>query len=155
MSMECVRGGEGVRMLIDIEDWSAASIPGAESWSLDVGVDGDTVGGGISSCINRRACSSPTRELVPTESGLEGTAPFDNETSILLPTTTQQKRSTWSSGTGARSRNSCHHFRSASKVSGWFTSNINTTASAPRKKAEDRLENRSWPAVSYNQYRQS
>ena len=69
--------------------------------------------------------------------------------SVLLPTTTQQKSATSSSLRGARSLNSFHHFVSASRVFGSLTSYISITASAPRKNAEDRLENRSWPAVSY------
>ena len=69
--------------------------------------------------------------------------------SILFPTTTQQKSAMSSSLRGARSLNSCHHFVSASRVLGSLTSYISITASAPRKNADDRLENRSWPAVSY------
>ena len=75
-------------------------------------------------------------------------APSARAMSILLPTTTQQNSSTASSGTGALSRKSAHHFVSAASVCGWFTSNIRITASAPRKKAEDSAEKRSWPAVS-------
>ena len=63
--------------------------------------------------------------------------------SILFPTMTQQNSATSSSLSGARSLNSCHHFVSASRVFGSLTSYINITASAPRKNADDRLENRS------------
>lgn len=69
--------------------------------------------------------------------------------SVLFPTTTQQKSATSSSLNGARSLNSFHHFVSASRVFGSFTSYMSITASAPRKNADERLENRSWPAVSY------
>ena len=55
-----------------------------------------------------------------------------------------------SSATGARSQNSFHHFFNANMLSGVLTSNINKAASAPLKKAVERLENLSWPAVSYN-----
>lgn len=68
--------------------------------------------------------------------------------STLFPTTTQQKLSISPSATGAFSTNSAHHFFNTSIVSGALTSNINTAASAPRKKAFERLENRSCPAVS-------
>ncbi|PSR83804.1 hypothetical protein PHLCEN_2v5618 [Hermanssonia centrifuga] len=101
------------------------------------------------------ACASSTREP---STPAPATCPFAlllssldllRCTSILFPTITQQNLSTSSSGTGARFLNSFHHLVSASRVCGWFTSNISSTASAPLKKAEERLENRSWPAVSW------
>lgn len=91
---------------------------------------------GRSSCTNFCASSAVT----PT--------PGCNR-SILFPTTTQQKLSTSSSLTGARCLNSSHHFVSACIVSGTLTSNMRSTASAPRKNADEREEKRSWPAVSH------
>lgn len=98
------------------------------------------------------SCSSdghiPSINLNASPSETAGNSPTGTK-SVLLPTTTQQKSAMSSSFSGARSLNSFHHFVSASKVFGSLTSYISITASAPRKNADDRLENRSWPAVSY------
>ena len=90
--------------------------------------------------------------------------------SILFPTTATQNASSSSSLTGALSLNSFHHFLSEVKEAGDETSYIRITAScesrsslvrlcklgaeltAPRKKAVERLENLSWPAVSYTNH---
>ena len=130
MSMESVRGGatpsnssEGIWDEV-LESWT-----GGRSCSLD------NVGG-ISSSIKRNVCSSDILVL-------------GFPTSVLLPTRITQNLSASSSGTGHRSLNSFHHLVSASSVWGWLTSNISITASEPRKKADERLEKRSCPAVSY------
>lgn len=103
------------------------------------------------------ACQGETNEpLTPVSSGGQipsinlsaspsitaGNSPAGTK-SVLFPTTTQQKSAASSSLSGARSLNSFHHFVSASRVLGSLTSYINITASAPRKNADDRLENRS------------
>ena len=100
--------------------------------------DGDGLGymevdneGGTSSSKNARASDLETRSRP---------SPF-TMVSILFPTTTQQKSFMSSSATGARSQNSSHHFFSANMLSGMLTSNINKAASAPLKKAAERLEN--------------
>lgn len=54
-----------------------------------------------------------------------------------------------SSVRGTPLQKSVHHFFRVFKVSAWYTSKARTTASAPLKSAVDRLENLSWPAVSY------
>ena len=90
----------------------------------------------------------PSINLRASPSMTAGNSPAGTK-SVLLPTMTQQKSATSSSFNGARSLNSCHHFVSVSRVLGSLTSYINITASAPRKNAEERLENLSWPAVSY------
>ena len=114
------------------------------------GEGGGESGGGIKESMNWRAWASSTLVRgVPTPAcaGV-GIAVFEGGMSILFPTNTQQNLLTSSSSTGARSRNSFHHFVSASSVCGWFTSNMSNTASAPRKNADERLENLSCPAVS-------
>lgn len=90
--------------------------------------------GGTSSSMNSSASDSPTSLLSPV--------------SVLFPTTTQQYSCTSSSSTGALSRKSFHHFLRACMESGEVTSKIKSAASAPRKNADERLEKRSWPAVS-------
>lgn len=92
--------------------------------------------GGTSSSINSNASFLPTSLLTPLS------------LSILFPTTTQQYSCTSPSSTGALSLKSFHHFLSACMDSGEVTSKINSAASAPRKNADERLEKRSWPAVS-------
>jgi len=93
---------------------------------MDVGDEG-----GTSSSRNARASDLETSPK-----------PFPFTTvSILFPTTTQQYSFMSSSAMGARSRNSSHHFFNASMLFGALTSNINKAASAPLKKAFERLEN--------------
>lgn len=84
----------------------------------------------------------PSMNLSTSPSMTAGNSPTGTK-SILLPTITQQKSATSSSLSGARSLNSFHHLVSASRVFRSLTSYINITASAPRKNADDRLENRS------------
>ena len=120
---------------------------------VDIGLSSRTRGGcqggvGGTFVSGLSAGHIPSINLRASPSMTAGNSPAGTK-SILLPTTTQQKSATSSSFNGARSLNSCHHFMSASRVFGSLTSYINITASAPRKNAEERLENRSWPAVSY------
>lgn len=105
---------------------------------------------GMSSSRNRSASASDTRRFPFSTPVPLGPACLlsSSARSILFPTTTQQKSSASSSGIGALALNASHHFVSAVSVSGRFTSNINNAASAPRKNAVDKLEKRSWPAVS-------
>lgn len=124
MSMDPLRNGAGTRsssrMCGDCQDGVSDAFTGAGSSS------------GHIPCMNLTASPSITA----------GNSPGGTK-SILFPTTTQQKSATSSSLNGARSLNSCHHLASASRVLGSLTSYISITASAPRKNADDRLENRS------------
>lgn len=147
ISIECVCVEGPVRCTVRSESLDAAvwyeGPAVASSGGMEVKEEA-VDGGGISPSINCIACSTPTLGLLLSD------LPFGKVTSILFPTKTQQNLSTWSSGTGARSLKSFHHLMRASSDDGWLTSNIKRTASAPLKKADDRLENRSWPAVSCN-----
>lgn len=68
--------------------------------------------------------------------------------SVLFPTTTTQKFASSPSWMGTLVRNSSHQRCSSCSELGLLTSKTRITASAPRKNAAERDENRSCPAVS-------
>jgi hypothetical protein len=107
----------------------------ASSSPSSTGDSASSVGGTTSSSKNAIACSFDTPPLPATST--------PSGSSILFPTTMQQNSFSSPASTGHLSQNSDHHFLSACSEVGELMSKRRRTASAPRKKAEERDEKRS------------